>query len=146
MSFFFFVRVLTNNTILSMIRAISERRRTSAELSYFLQCLSIFFLLSWSLWLVSSPGRQGVACVVSVVIGWRPRLMLSPVEHVLVPPQIVPGTQTWPRPHTITSQAMKSAMSVCFLRSESRQVMLQRQKFLTLSPWKATVNSFCSTS
>lgn len=39
-------------------------------------------------------GQQGVACVVSVVIGWWPRLVLSPVEHVLVPPQIVLGTQT----------------------------------------------------
>lgn len=39
-------------------------------------------------------GKQGVAGVVSVVIGWWPRVVLSPVEHVLVPPQIVPGTQT----------------------------------------------------
>lgn len=82
-------------SISTVIRAISKRRRASvansAELSFFLQCLSIFFLLSWSLSLVSNTGQLGVACVVSVVIGWWPRLALSPVEHVLVPPQIVPG-------------------------------------------------------
>lgn len=43
---------------------------------------------------VNNRGKQGVAGVVAVVIGWRPRLVLSSVEHVLVPPQIVPGTQT----------------------------------------------------
>lgn len=35
-----------------------------------------------------------MACVVSVVIGWWPMLVLSSVEHVVVPPQIVAGSHS----------------------------------------------------
>lgn len=37
---------------------------------------------------------QGVACVVFVVIGSWPMPALSSVEHMLVPPQIVPRTHS----------------------------------------------------
>lgn len=58
----------------------------------FMVYVNLFLLSSSPFSLAKDAGQQGVARVVFVVIGWWPRSVLSPVEHVLVPPQIAPGT------------------------------------------------------
>lgn len=126
------VRLLTSNAILAKIRAIGKSRResvaSSTEASYFSECLSIFFLLSRALWLVSSRGLQGVATVVAVVIGWWPGRALSPVEHVLVP--TLDSAWHWKvvlPTHNSNTAHVKRHVFLLSLYSVDRQVMLQRR-------------------